>query len=159
MSRRADDFGDLCVQRSVDPPAVGQASLSWRSCSPAGLSLTVPHAKRTTTPSQLGCFALLPLATGTGILALLGGHSVPAAIGAPVGVFGMVATISLSFYELHGVEKCAHYIYRGAQLEEDLNVLASGSAQVTRPAPRPAPLRTHRQGSRLPEVRAVPGRH
>jgi hypothetical protein len=74
---------------------------------------------------RLRLLALLPLATGTGILVLLGGHSVSPAIGVPVGVFGMVATISLYFYELHGVEKCAHYIYRGAQLEEDLNVPGS----------------------------------
>lgn len=34
----------------------------------------------------------------------------------------MIATVSLYFYELHGVEKCAHYIYRGVQLEDDLDV-------------------------------------
>lgn len=58
---------------------------------------------------RLRLLALLPLATGTGLLVLLGGHSVSAAIGVPVGVFGMVATLSLYFYEPHGVEKCAHY--------------------------------------------------
>ena len=74
---------------------------------------------------RLRLLALLPLATGTGILVLLGGHSVSAAVGVPVGVFGMIATISLYFYELHGVEKCAHYIARGAQLEQDLDVPGS----------------------------------
>jgi len=74
---------------------------------------------------RLRLLALLPLATGAGVLVLLGGHSVAAAIGVPVGVFGMVATISLYFYELHGVEKCAHYIDRGAKLEEDLGVPGS----------------------------------
>jgi hypothetical protein len=74
---------------------------------------------------RLRLLALLPLATGTGLLVLLGGHSVAAAIGVPVGVFGMVATISLYFYELHGVEKCAHFIDRGAKLEEDLDVPGS----------------------------------
>ena len=44
---------------------------------------------------RLRLLALLPLATGAGVLVLLGGHSVAAAIGVPVGVFGMVATISL----------------------------------------------------------------
>ncbi len=71
---------------------------------------------------RLRLLALLPLATGAGILVLLGGHGVAAVIGVPVGVFGMLATVSLYFYELHGVEKCAHYIDRGVQLEDDLDV-------------------------------------
>jgi hypothetical protein len=74
---------------------------------------------------RLRLLALLPLATGTGLLVLLGGHGVLAAVGVPAGVFGMVATISLYFYELHGVEKCAHFIDRGAKLEEDLGVPGS----------------------------------
>jgi hypothetical protein len=71
---------------------------------------------------RLRLLALLPLATGAGILVLLGSHNVAAVIGVPVGVFGMIATVSLYFYELHGVEKCAHYIDRGVQLEDDLDV-------------------------------------
>ena len=74
---------------------------------------------------RLRLLALLPLATGTGLLVLLGGHSVSAAVDVPAGVFGMTATLSLYFYELHGVEKCAHYIYRGARLENDLGVPGS----------------------------------
>lgn len=74
---------------------------------------------------RLRLLALLPLATGTGVLVLLGGHSVSAVIGVSAGVFGMVATISLYFYELHGVEKCAHFIDRGAQLEQNLGVPGS----------------------------------
>jgi hypothetical protein len=74
---------------------------------------------------RLRLLALLPLATGTGLLVLLGGHGVSAAIDVPAGAFGMVATLSLYFYELHGIEKCAHYIDRGAQLENDLGVPGS----------------------------------
>ena len=74
---------------------------------------------------RLRLLALLPLATGTGLLVLLGGHSVSAAVDVPAGVFGMVATLSLYFYELHGIEKCTHYIDRGAQLEKDLDVPGS----------------------------------
>jgi hypothetical protein len=74
---------------------------------------------------RLRLLALLPLATGAGILVLLGGHGVSAAIDVPVGLFGMVATISLYFYELHGIEKCAHYIDAGAKLEEDFKVRGS----------------------------------
>jgi hypothetical protein len=74
---------------------------------------------------RLRLLALLPLATGAGIVVLLGGHGVSAAIDVPVGLFGMVATISLYFYELHGIEKCAHYIDAGARLEEDFKVRGS----------------------------------
>ena len=74
---------------------------------------------------RLRLLALLPLATGTELLVLLGGHSVSAAVDVPAGVFGMTATLSLYLYELHGVEKCAHYIYRGARLENDLGVPGS----------------------------------
>ena len=74
---------------------------------------------------RLRLLALLPLATGAGIVVLLGGHGVSAAIDVPVGLFGMVATISLYFYELHGIEKCAHYIDAGAKLEEDFEVRGS----------------------------------
>jgi hypothetical protein len=81
---------------------------------------------------RLRLLALLPLATGTGLLVLLGGHSVSAAIDVPAGVFGMVATLSLYFYELHGVEKCAHYIYRGARLENDLGVPGSFTNRPTK---------------------------
>jgi hypothetical protein len=74
---------------------------------------------------RLRLLALLPLATGAGIVLLLGGHSASAAIDVPVGLFGMVATISLYFYEVHGIEKCAHYIDAGAKLEEDFKVRGS----------------------------------
>ena len=64
---------------------------------------------------RLKLLALLPLATGTGILVFLGrngatpGADASAYVAVPVGLFGMVATVSLYFYELHGVEKCAHF--------------------------------------------------
>src|SRR5258708_5336755 len=37
----------------------------------------------------------------------------------------MVATISLYFYELHGIEKSAHFIDAGARLEKDFKVRGS----------------------------------
>jgi hypothetical protein len=72
---------------------------------------------------RLKLLALLPLATGTGILVFLGrsgaasGLDASAYVAVPVGVFGMVATVSLYFYELHGVEKCVHFIHRGDLIE------------------------------------------
>jgi hypothetical protein len=80
---------------------------------------------------RLKLLALLPLATGTGILVFLGregglpGVGVSAAVAVPVGLFGMVATVSLYFYELHGVEKCAHFIHRGDLIERRLGVRGS----------------------------------
>jgi hypothetical protein len=80
---------------------------------------------------RLKLLALLPLATGTGILVFLGreggrpGAGVSAAVAVPVGLFGMVATVSLYFYELHGVEKCAHFIHRGDLIERQLGVRGS----------------------------------
>jgi hypothetical protein len=74
---------------------------------------------------RLRLLALLPLATGTGILVLLRGDGLSGHVAAPVGLFGMVATLSLYFYELHGVEKCAHFIHRGAELERQMGVRGS----------------------------------
>ena len=76
---------------------------------------------------RLKLLALLPLATGTGILLFLGrsGPEASARVAVPVGLFGMVSTVSLYFYELHGVEKCAHFIQRGDQIERDLEVHGS----------------------------------
>jgi hypothetical protein len=74
---------------------------------------------------RLRLLALLPLATGTGILVLLSGKGVSGEVIAPVGLFGMVATLSLYFYELHGVDKCAHFIHRGQELERQMGVRGS----------------------------------
>ena len=67
---------------------------------------------------------LLPLATGAGILVLGGGigtgpieeHALP------VGVFGLVATLGLFSYEIHGIKKCAYLIDAGKMIEEGLGV-------------------------------------
>jgi hypothetical protein len=74
---------------------------------------------------RLKLLGLLPLATGAGIFLLLRGGGIPADLAVAVGAFGMVATLSLYFYELHGVEKCAHFIQRGQQLEQELGVRGS----------------------------------
>jgi hypothetical protein len=80
---------------------------------------------------RLKLLALLPLATGTGIVVFLGrggsapGAGAPAHVAVPIGLFGMVATVSLYFYELHGVEKCAHFIQRGDLIERQLDVRGS----------------------------------
>lgn len=67
---------------------------------------------------------LLPLATGAGILALSGGNRAGAGTGlsAAVGLFGMVATLGLFSYEVHGIKKCAALIDAGRLIEERLNL-------------------------------------
>ncbi|MFF0014109.1 hypothetical protein [Streptomyces sp. NPDC005374] len=63
----------------------------------------------------------LPLATGTGILALLVREPrPPAEVTIPTGVFGVLATLGLFCYELHGIEKCQHFITQGGELERRL---------------------------------------
>jgi hypothetical protein len=74
---------------------------------------------------RLKLLGLLPLATGAGVFLLLRGGGIPAELAVAVGAFGMIATVSLYFYELHGVEKCAHFIHRGQQLEQELGVRGS----------------------------------
>jgi hypothetical protein len=75
---------------------------------------------------RLRLLALLPLATGTGIFLLLKPDPSPSArLTVPAGIFGVLATISLFFYELHGIEKCAHFIHRGQQIEKELNIRGS----------------------------------
>ena len=72
---------------------------------------------------RLRLMALLPLATGTGIFLLLRSEGAPSAtLTVPAGVFGVLATVSLFFYELHGIEKCAHFIHRAQQLEQDFGI-------------------------------------
>jgi hypothetical protein len=67
---------------------------------------------------------LLPLATGVGIFALSGNDRVGAGSGlsAAVGLFGVVATLGLFSYELHGIKKCAGLIDAGKLIEGRLNV-------------------------------------
>jgi hypothetical protein len=74
---------------------------------------------------RLRLMALLPLATGTGVFLLLKPEGASPNLAVEAGLFGIVATVSLFFYELHGIEKCAHYIHRGQQLEKVLKVRGS----------------------------------
>jgi hypothetical protein len=79
---------------------------------------------------RLRLMALLPLATGTGIFLLLRPEGAPnASIIVPAGVFGVLATLSLFFYELHGFEKCAHFIHRAQQIEESIGVRGAFTAR------------------------------
>jgi hypothetical protein len=74
--------------------------------------------------SRTKLLGLLPLATGTGILVLSnGGKAVPGSgLSLAVGLFGIVATLGLLSYELHGIKKCAALIDSGRQIETRLNI-------------------------------------
>jgi len=67
---------------------------------------------------------LLPLATGAGILALSGGDRAGPGSGlsVAVGLFGVVATLGLFSYELHGIKRCAAFIDAGKLIEKRLNI-------------------------------------
>ncbi len=71
---------------------------------------------------RLRLLGLLPLATGTGIFVLTRSDETSPIVLAVTGLFGAVATISLFIYELHGIEKCAHYIHRGEQIENSFEI-------------------------------------
>jgi hypothetical protein len=67
----------------------------------------------------------LPLATGAGALLLATdqtklGFLKP--LFRPVGVFGLVITVGLFFYELYGIKKCTYLINAGKSLENDLGI-------------------------------------
>ena len=69
--------------------------------------------------------ALLPFATGGGIFLLVGDQIKRDAIGpylTPVGFFGLVVTLGLFLFELHGILKCTHLIKAGAALEKQLGI-------------------------------------
>jgi hypothetical protein len=40
----------------------------------------------------------------------------------PIGLFGLVVTLGLLFYEIHGIKKCAQLIMRGREIEQELGV-------------------------------------
>ena len=79
---------------------------------------------------RLKLLGSLPLATGAGVLILvrgeikLGDETATSAkeFLAAIGLFGLVITLGLFAYELHGIKKC-HYLIRAGQfLEEEFGV-------------------------------------
>ena len=73
---------------------------------------------------RMRLLGLLPIATGAGILILSdGGTRAPATgVSAVVGLFGIVVTLGLFLYELHGIKKCAALIDAGKLIERRLQV-------------------------------------
>ena len=73
---------------------------------------------------RMKLLGLLPIATGAGILVLTkGGASTPAkGLSLPIGLFGLVVTLGLFSYELHGIKKCGYFIDAGKKIEADLGI-------------------------------------
>ena len=79
---------------------------------------------------RLKLLGSLPLATGAGVLILvrgeikLGDETATSAkeFLAAIGLFGLVITLGLFAYELHGIKKCHYLIRAGEYLEEEMGV-------------------------------------
>jgi len=65
--------------------------------------------------------ALMPIASGAGILFLVSDKKPANELLIPVGIFGALITIGLFFYELRGIQKCRGLIACARKLERDLS--------------------------------------
>lgn len=73
---------------------------------------------------RMKLLGLLPIATGAGILVLTGGgkSAPPRGLSLPIGLFGLIVTIGLFSYELHGIKKCGYWIDAGKNIEAGLGI-------------------------------------
>jgi len=67
--------------------------------------------------------ALLPLASGAGVLLLLGRAADTRFLGA-IGLYGLAVTVGLFLYELRGIQRCITLRDQAAGLEQELGVPA-----------------------------------
>lgn len=71
---------------------------------------------------------LLPLASGAGIFLLVRsdnphlGQTVPPELLFPIGLFGLLVTIGLFLFEIHGTYRCTVLINKGKELERQLGI-------------------------------------
>jgi hypothetical protein len=78
----------------------------------------------------------LPLATGTGAFLLITDQAKIVSMQnlfKPIGLFGLVITLGLFFYELYAIKKCTRLIEVGKELEK--NVLGVSNGQFARRPP------------------------
>ena len=67
--------------------------------------------------------ALLPLVSGAGISLLISkNYSIDSSHLVAVGIFGVLVTLGLFFYELRGIQKCKSLIALGGKLESELKI-------------------------------------
>ena len=80
----------------------------------------VCHSYHAVDDFRANLLALLPIASGTGGILLLANKDTFATYLGPIGLFGLIVTIGLLFYELRGLNQCGKLIEEGKQLEKDL---------------------------------------
>lgn len=67
--------------------------------------------------------ALLPIVSGAGISLLISkNHSPDSTHLLAVGIFGILVTLGLFFYELRGIQKCKSLIILGGKIESELKI-------------------------------------
>jgi len=67
--------------------------------------------------------ALLPIVSGAGISLLISkDDSIDSSHLSAIGIFGVLVTLGLFFYELRGIQKCKSLITLGSKLESDLKI-------------------------------------
>ena len=67
--------------------------------------------------------ALLPIVSGAGISLLISkNHSPDSSLFLAVGIFGVLVTLGLFFYELRGIQKCKSLIILGGKIESELKI-------------------------------------
>jgi hypothetical protein len=67
--------------------------------------------------------ALLPIVSGAGISFLISkNYSLDSSHLLAVGLFGVLVTLGLFFYELRGIQKCKSLIVLGGKLEDELKL-------------------------------------
>ena len=67
--------------------------------------------------------ALLPIVSGAGISLLISkNHSPDSSHLLAVGIFGVLVTLGLFFYELRGIQKCKSLIILGGKIESELKI-------------------------------------
>ena len=67
--------------------------------------------------------ALLPIVSGVGISLLISkNHSEGSSHLLAAGIFGLLVTLGLFFYELRGIQKCKSLIILGGKIESELKI-------------------------------------
>jgi hypothetical protein len=75
----------------------------------------------TITDFRAKLLALLPLASGTGVLLLLTRETNTRYFG-PIGLYGLAITLGLFLYELRGIQTCIALRQQAAALEQELHI-------------------------------------
>ena len=125
MSRDATEAGrsvDARAEASNHPPPDAAENLKAGNLQPVYDQLCDSY--RAIDDIRMKLLGLLPIATGAGILVLTGAAKalLQRGLSLPIGLFGLIVTIGLFSYELHGIKKCGYWIDAGQKIEESLGI-------------------------------------